>query len=208
MIPSHTTRCGTKRYRYYVCSSAQKLGWHTCPSKSIPAGQIEELVVEQIRQLGRDPQLLREVLDEARRRDAVQIAECEAEQRGLERDLRAWHAEMRALAAKVQPHDNTSALIGRLAELQERVGTVEERLRAIGEQTHAIENHRLDEDEAKRVLSLFEPVWASLPPHEQARVVHLLVEQVAYDGSKGKVAITFRPTGIKTLARDLEEQRA
>jgi site-specific DNA recombinase len=37
MTPSHTTRNGTKRYRYYVCSSAQKRGWDTCPSKSIPA---------------------------------------------------------------------------------------------------------------------------------------------------------------------------
>ena len=44
MTPSHSTRQagGTKRYRYYVCSSAQKRGWHTCPSKSIPAAQIEE----------------------------------------------------------------------------------------------------------------------------------------------------------------------
>src|SRR5205823_13743653 len=49
MTPTHTTRDGTRRYRYYVCCGAQKRGWDTCPSKSVPAAQIEQLVVSQIR---------------------------------------------------------------------------------------------------------------------------------------------------------------
>jgi site-specific DNA recombinase len=61
MTPSHSTRDGTIRYRYYVCSSAQKRGWHTCPSKSIPAAQIEDLVVRQIKCIARDEALLLEV---------------------------------------------------------------------------------------------------------------------------------------------------
>jgi len=31
---------------------------HTCPSKSVPAGEIERLVVEQIRAIGQNPELL------------------------------------------------------------------------------------------------------------------------------------------------------
>jgi site-specific DNA recombinase len=67
MTPSHSTREGTIRYRYYVCSSAQKRGWDTCPSKSIPAAQIEEFVVGQIKCIGQDRALLEAVLAEARR---------------------------------------------------------------------------------------------------------------------------------------------
>jgi site-specific DNA recombinase len=66
MSPAHTTK-GEKRYRYYTCSSAQKKGWDTCPSKSIPAAEIEELVVEQVRCVGRDSALLQRGPD---RRDA------------------------------------------------------------------------------------------------------------------------------------------
>ena len=48
-----------KRYRYYVCLAAQKKGWDTCPSKSVPSGEIERFVVEQIKAVGRDPATMR-----------------------------------------------------------------------------------------------------------------------------------------------------
>jgi site-specific DNA recombinase len=47
MTPAQVTR-GHKRYRYYTCSAAQRHGWHTCPSKSVPALALEHFVLEQI----------------------------------------------------------------------------------------------------------------------------------------------------------------
>src|SRR5262249_9980885 len=41
-------RRGNRRYRYYTCSGAQRKGWRTCPSKSLPAAVIEGYVLEQI----------------------------------------------------------------------------------------------------------------------------------------------------------------
>ena len=101
MTPAHTTRNGTKRYRYYVCCSAQKRGWQTCPSKSIPAAQIEQFVVEQIRGLGKEPALLAEVLAQAREQGQAAATAWETEQRALEQDLSRWHGEVRALSAQI-----------------------------------------------------------------------------------------------------------
>jgi site-specific DNA recombinase len=47
MTPAQVTR-GQRRYRYYTCSAAQRRGWHTCPSKSVPALALERFVLEQI----------------------------------------------------------------------------------------------------------------------------------------------------------------
>jgi site-specific DNA recombinase len=54
MSPTHATKNGNKRYRYYVCLKAQKRGWQTCPSPSIPATEIERLVIEQIKCIGQE----------------------------------------------------------------------------------------------------------------------------------------------------------
>jgi site-specific DNA recombinase len=48
MTPAHATRQGKRRYRYYTCTSAQKRGWRTCPSKSVPAAAIERFVLDQL----------------------------------------------------------------------------------------------------------------------------------------------------------------
>ena len=64
----------------------------------------------------------------------------------------------------------------------------------------------LPEAEAARALTAFDPVWTSLTPREQGRVIDLLVERVEYDGADGTVAVTFRPAGIKTLADELAQE--
>jgi site-specific DNA recombinase len=55
-------------------------------------------------------------------------------------------------------------------------------------------------------LSAFDPVWESLAPREQVRIVQLLVERVDYDGAAGKVSMSFHPSGIKALAGEVGAQ--
>ena len=147
------------------------------------------------------------MLAEARRQDGERTTELESEQKGLEKDLRAWHGELRHLSGQLRPGDDNGGVIARLADLQERIGTVEGRVQKVREQIHAVHHTLLKDDDAQLALSVFDPVWGALTPREQGRVVRLLIEQVDYDGAKGKVAIAFRAAGIKTLARELAEQR-
>lgn len=66
MSHSHSLR-GSKLYGYYVCHWVQKRGWHECPAPSVPAGEIERFVVDQIKPIGRDPGLVRDTLAQVRR---------------------------------------------------------------------------------------------------------------------------------------------
>src|SRR5579884_1282669 len=102
MTPAHAAK-GGRRYRYYTCVAAQKRGWHTCPSKSIPAAEIEALVVAQVREVGRDPTLLRGALAQARQQAEGQAAQLGAEGRALEHDLGRWQGEVRLLSGQLRP---------------------------------------------------------------------------------------------------------
>jgi site-specific DNA recombinase len=62
MTPTFAAKKKTRRYRYYVCCSAQKRGWATCPSKAIPAAEIERFVLERIQEIGKEPDLVRKAL--------------------------------------------------------------------------------------------------------------------------------------------------
>jgi site-specific DNA recombinase len=51
MTPARVVKCGGRRYAYYVCTGAQKRGWHTCPSKSVSAANLERFVLQQLLEL-------------------------------------------------------------------------------------------------------------------------------------------------------------
>jgi len=54
MSSSYATR-GARRYRYYLCTNAQKRGWDACPAPSVPAAEIERFIVGEILALANDP---------------------------------------------------------------------------------------------------------------------------------------------------------
>jgi site-specific DNA recombinase len=198
-----TSSKGPKRYRYYVCTKAMKRGWYTCPSKSVPAGELERFVVDQIRSIGRDPGVLAETIRQVRVQSQKAIADLEREQRTLERDIgRQSKALKQQLAAA--PGSNGADV----ARRQDDLRRLETRLTEVRERHVALGRELVDEREVVQALSLFDPVWESLTPREQARIVRLLVERVDYDGANGTVEVTFRPTGIKALAQEGAEDAA
>ena len=153
--------------------------------------------------MGRDPPVLHEVLAQVRQEDDARLTELASERGGLERDLLRAQGELRKLLAQVASSESSGAVVSLLAELQERVGQVEQRLTRLRAQVEAIGQERLDEDEAARALAGLDPSWKAMAPDEQACVVQLLVSRVDYDGARGKVSITFHPLGLKTLAGEL-----
>jgi site-specific DNA recombinase len=201
MTPAHTTK-GARRYRYYTCVSAQSRGWSGCPSKSVPAAEIERVVVDRIRCIGRDPDLLRDVLQQLRARAEIRTRDLEAEGRTLANDLSAWHSEVRELSGRLGAGESGGPLVARLADLQERIGAGERRAAEVQDQLEMMQQRILDDREAAEALAAFDPVWARLTPLEQGRILGLLVRQVEYDGARGKITIHFHDTGIGALADD------
>jgi site-specific DNA recombinase len=204
MVPTHATK-KDRRYRYYVCANAQKRGWHNCPSKSIPAGEIEKFVVDQVRGIGSDPTLLAETLGAARAEAKARIKELEAEKSGLTRELGRHNAQMRELAGSV---GSGGMATDRMADLLDRIRGVEQRLATIREELAALKRDLIDENEAARVMAAFDPVWETLTLREQERVLRLLIQRVDYDGDNSTVSVTFHPAGIEMLSREYVEDTA
>jgi site-specific DNA recombinase len=208
MMHTYTSR-GKRRYRYYVCMEANKKGWDTCPTKSLPAGEIEQFVVDRIRAVGSDPSVLAETLAETRRQATAGLAKLEAERKTLQRQLQRHNAEVRKLLDEAgldgQRETPTSA---RLADLQERICQTEQRATEVREQIVAMSGRVVEERELATAMKMFDPVWDSLSTAERARVVQLLVEQVTYDGRDGTLSITFRPNGIKALVEEAQAAEA
>jgi site-specific DNA recombinase len=76
--PTHTRKAG-RLYRYYVATDAIRRGYSECPVRSVPAAEVEDAVVAQVRHLLRTPEIIARTWAAARaegqipERDVVQI---------------------------------------------------------------------------------------------------------------------------------------
>jgi site-specific DNA recombinase len=193
MAHSYSQKAGsTKRYRYYVCTKAQKNGWHTCQTKSVPAAQIEAYVVEQVKKAAQDPAVLEATLRQVQAQHEKEVTELRGKQRAAEREV----ARARTAVGKAV----SSGDVAGVSQAEERLQSAERALGELQERTSALAAKCVSRDEVRAALASFSPAWEQLTPREQERVIRLLIERVSYDGGAGTISITFRPTGIKSLA--------
>jgi len=197
MMHTYTSK-GNRRYRYYTCYTAQKQGWHACPSKSVPAEQIERFVVDQIRAVGKDPAVMAMALEQARSQAVEETAALEGDARIAERETRRIHAEIAKVATDAATNGHAAT---RLADLHERLRAAEQRLSELQDQVERAQRGIVSKAEVDSALAAFTPLWDALSPREQARVLRLLIQRVEYDGANGKVAITFHANGIRALGQ-------
>lgn len=195
MIHSYVKKTN-RLYRYYVCVKAHQRGWAQCETRSVSAPALENAVVEQLRGIGRNPTVLREVLrqiGEHRRQDA---SEMEREKADIERELKRIAQEMGDIAPRAGTMQSAT---DRLAELQDRVRYLSNRLPELLSTLAHIDADAADPKEVEVAIQEFDPLWEQLSTWEQESFIRALVEQVRYDGKTGTVTVEFRSNGARNL---------
>src|SRR6202158_6032134 len=88
-----------KLYRYYVCVKAHQRGWAQCETRSVSAPALENAVLEQLRGIGSNPAMLREVLRQIADYQQRDLAQVESEKTDIEKELRSIAQEMKEAVA-------------------------------------------------------------------------------------------------------------
>lgn len=188
-------------YRYYVCQTSMKQGADACTGSRAPAGELEAFVVDKVRAIGRDPQVVAEVVAAAKRQVEAREPEIAAELRRHEQDGRRSLEERKNLLAAIgSGGPATTSLVDRLREVDDAAAARTSRVGELEAELVRLRTRTIDEADLRAALADFAAVWGELFPREQARVLQLLLEEICYHAEKGTLDLTFRPSGIRDLA--------
>ena len=201
MVHTYTAK-GARRYRYYVCLTAQQRGWDACPTKSVAAQEIENAIVSRIRYLGSDPRIAAETARKVREQGESRAEEVEADLKVANKDLGRLQRE---LAKVVAAPGGNGMRTDRLADLQEQIRSAESRAADLRTELAELAAKAIDEQDLQKALKAFDPVWSTLNTVEQARLIRAVIDRVGYDGRTGKIAVTFRAGGFKAICALSEE---
>jgi hypothetical protein len=169
---------GPKLYGYYTCQHSREHGAPSCPMPSLPAAEIERLVVDELAAIAKAPHLADQVSAEAQRRHKAALAEARERQVEAERLL----AQAKAAAAR-SPEDANQAGLLRQAQ-----GQVTAKAGLVAE----LEANTPDPGTVRRILGAFDGPWASLSPRDRHRLLRAMVERITLNGHTGKIVFSFR----------------
>jgi len=130
---------------------------------------MENFIVNEIKAIGTDRDLLTATVREARRQLRRQVA-----------DLRR---ELRIARLEAEQGDDGAA---------DRVTELEEELAAANEQ-------RIDQRDLAVALREFDCLWSAMTHAERAEVLAALIERIDFDGAAGTIDITYRATGFEAV---------
>ncbi len=196
MTHSFTTKRNGVRYRYYRCINNGKRGSFACPGGSVSAHEIEQRVLDRIRAIGTDAELVAETVLQAKAQLAEKNKLLEAERRQLAKDRGRQKAALKRLLGRASGNGDPA---DHVVEVQARIRTVESRLATIDHEIAEAKRREIDERDVARALEAFGPVWNSLWPTERSRILGLLLTGIAYDGRTQALELALRPGGIGRL---------
>jgi site-specific DNA recombinase len=201
MVHTYTQKAPNKLYRYYVCVNAHQKGYNQCQTRSVSAPLIEQAVVDQIRGIAANPDV---VADVVRQLDEQRIAGVE----GLEREKRVIEKELGRLGEETAGLLRMTGKLAtdRMAELQDRVAVLERQFRDVRDQLAESAGQAVDAASVRKTLKEFDGVWSEMTPREQEKFVKTLVDRVTYDGATCTVTVGFRTAGIQQLCAQVENR--
>lgn len=179
---------GSKRYRYYVCTRAQKEGWSSCPGPSLPADELEAFVVEQLRALGQDQMLVADAVRSAQSQLRERLRAIETEREGVSAELALARSELKAFVDAGRERNGSAA---RAAELREAIRDLGTRARRLDAKLAAMADRIMDEDELAGALESFDPMWEQLTTPEREQLLRLLVQRVDWDAATETITVAF-----------------
>lgn len=189
---THTyAKKGNRLYRYYMCVTRMKRGADACPTESLPAQEIEDFVVNEIRKLARDPELQRQVFEEASRQQKKLIPKLEKEHKRLQRDVQSKREEIKRITTAIGAADGpVASLTERLTLLESIVSKVEGRIADIGRELTAVLGATTLES-ISEALDEFDVLWEATYPTEQIQLVQSLIDSISVSSAKA-VTLQFR----------------
>ena len=200
-----SARSRGKRYRYYRCVTRTKTGKHACEARPLPAPTVEDFVVDQVRAIASQPDMLDNVVADLHARIARERATLRTEQAALPKTVGEHREAVDALVAALDGVSGPAR-----AAVEERLNTAaqaqqqaEERLVEVERRLLSLDSAEADAAWVKQALERFTDLWDVMTPANQQRLMRTLVKGVRVDSSTGDVGVDLHDLDepVATAAR-------
>jgi site-specific DNA recombinase len=200
MFHTYTSKKKDRKYRYYVCLNAHKRGYNSCPTKSVNAQYIEDIVIGSLKKIAADFKLREGALVDVNKRIHEEIAAHNKDTKALIEKARNLHEKIDKIKASLKlPVENKREVEQELKLLSAKYGEYDRLLTEARLKEMALGQKLITDRELAEALIVNMPIWETFFPQEKYKALRLMLKEVEYSGADGKIALTLNHNGLKFL---------
>jgi len=182
---------------------AAKQGYHDCPLKTLPAAEIEEAVIDQLRVVFRSPELVAATAKNVQELEGAEVKRLVQEKEDAEQQLQVLRATANRLLQSGAGSNQSIAFIqGELSKLDADTQAAERQLRMIEKELTFYRDKPSGVAEVLHELTVLDDLWDELFPPEQERIIRVLVEQVLI--YTDRIEVTLRGEGLNSINSEMQ----
>jgi site-specific DNA recombinase len=197
MGPTYARKNG-RHYTYYICQKDSKRTVSRCPLKRIPAGDIEQAVIEQLSAVFRTPTLVAKTYFAARDIEQAERERLFKQKAQLEMELS--QAREQALEL-MKPGNDQPGKTEMLTTVNRQAVELSKQLTHVSERCRAYQGNSITEQDVSEAFQNVEGFWEDLFPVERNRLIRLLVDKVEI--RETGIDMELRTNGLTTLIAEL-----
>ncbi len=179
-----------RRYTYYKCIKDDNRAVSSCPLSSIPAGDADRMILEQMSSVFRSPTLLADIYAEGKQRQFKQEEE-------LRKRIDAIRKKRNKLRNEIVA--NESDIVNNLVT---EFKQVDDELTALEIQFRDLQASGITSRDISKACESVGVIWEELFPTERYHLAHLLIDKIVI--TRETMQMNIKTHGMASLVRELQ----
>lgn len=197
-MTSASTRRNQKTYRYYRCVSQDKYRHRACPSKPLPAEQIEQYVISQLQHVVAQEHVLPGVIEKAQ----IKIVEKRVQLLKLKAQLPPTLARLSNTLRGLTKHGQSANVAQISHDVAGKLAAAEQQMAQVERELAALEGVERNLGWSKQMMENFETCWQAMTPLNRLRLIKALVQEVVVNEQASQVMVKLFHLSALTEVND------
>ncbi|MFH1283837.1 MAG: recombinase family protein [bacterium] len=200
----------SKKYFYYKCIKVIKLDKSACNTSSVPARELENIVIDRIKHIAQNEKIIQGMIEKAKvlaDNDIPKLKEEHARLLGESRKIDEQAHNLINVISIQGMQEKNKYLLQKLDDLAGRSEQIRERIRILEFDVDKVRNQEIDKQAVLELFKYFKETFDSQPIEERKELIRLMVKDVVYDAKNHEIALSFYSMPIDTLSPDGFDER-
>jgi len=190
MTPKSGSNGKGQIYAYYQCTRNSRFGEGECNARYVPAGAIEDLIVDRLRQISVDDAIIEEIILRANGKLLQELEKFEEEEKEVQRRVLDIQRKIDGIVNAIESGGAKTlhSLSQRLQKLEDEQKLVEEQCVIIGFKRGEAEAQTLSGEVMARAFRSLADILKTASPAELAEILPLMVDGIEWHEDADKKA--------------------